>query len=139
MRRTTRKPTHERALRRNPLAIQQSVGNAAMHITFQLEGGPWDGQTISTTSASEVTAEFARAMFLFSRGAPIGARIPLAAPSADAGAEPAAGAPTDSHRGDGDPAEGEAPTPRTHAYAVRQRRETDDAVTIKAVHTGAAS
>jgi hypothetical protein len=51
------------------------------HVVFQLVGGPWDGQTLSTDSADEANACFAQALYAISNGR-CGARIPLVAPAA---------------------------------------------------------
>lgn len=51
------------------------------HVVFQLVGGPWDGQTLSTHSADEANACFAQALYALSNGRR-GARIPLVAPAA---------------------------------------------------------
>ena len=53
-----------------------------MNITFQLEGGPWDGQAISTNSDCEVTADFARVLYFSSQGARVGAEFSLVSPAA---------------------------------------------------------
>ena len=57
------------------------------HVVFQLVGGPWDGQTLSTHSADEANACFAQALYAMSNGRR-GARIPLVAPTAKRKAKP---------------------------------------------------
>ena len=62
-----------------------------MTTIFQLHGGPWDGQTLSTSAENEANACFAQAMLALTGGR-IGSRIPLVSPACqqriDAGVSP---------------------------------------------------
>ena len=62
-----------------------------MTTIFQLHGGPWDGQTLSTSAENEANACFAQAMLALTGGR-IGSRIPLVSPAGqqriDAGVTP---------------------------------------------------
>ena len=51
-----------------------------MTTIFQLHGGPWDGQTLSTAADDEANACFAQAMLALTGGR-IGSRIPLVSPA----------------------------------------------------------
>ncbi|MEQ8785422.1 MAG: hypothetical protein RIC55_03955 [Pirellulaceae bacterium] len=95
-----------------------------MNVTFQLEGGPWDGQVISTSADCEVTADFARVLFLCSHGAPVGAELSLVSP---AGRDQIEAEGRHEARADG---------VRPHAYCVSERREVRGRVTIRATHAG---
>jgi len=95
-----------------------------MNITFHLEGGPWDGQTISTTSDCEVTADFARVLYFSSHGARVGAELSLVSPAASEQIEAVA------QTGD------ENLNARPHAYRVSARRQIRGRVTIRATHAG---
>jgi hypothetical protein len=98
-----------------------------MNITFHLEGGPWDGQTISTTSDCEVTADFARVLYFSSHGARVGAELSLVSPAASDQIEAV------TQEGD------ENLKARPHAYRVSARREVRGRVTIRATHAGQSS
>lgn len=50
---------------------------------FQLVGGPWDGQTLSTASDDEANACFAQALLAIT-GARLGNCIPLLSPASQA-------------------------------------------------------
>ena len=62
-----------------------------MTTIFQLHGGPWDGQTLSTSAENEANACFAQAMLALTGGR-IGSGMPLVWPACrpriDAGVSP---------------------------------------------------
>lgn len=98
-----------------------------MDVTFKLHGGPWDGQTISTASPCAVTADFARAILAMTRGAAVGAVVPMVSP--------AAGQKMVKLEGEGRPRDSDGAV-CPHAYFVSDRREDDGSITVTLAHGG---
>lgn len=90
---------------------------------FQLVGGPWDGQTLSTAAEDEANACFAQALLAMT-GARVGSCIPLISPAAqqriDAGV---------------DPVQRQAVRPHTYEIVAADRR--DAALFVTARHGAA--
>ena len=95
-----------------------------MEVTFKLQRGPWDGQTISSASSCEVTADFARLLYALSRCGMIGAELPLVSPAG-----------RDRRRRSRQPAQA-TDTPM-HRYQVAQRETSDGVILVTAIHLGA--
>jgi hypothetical protein len=94
-----------------------------MEVDFELHGGPWDGQTISSDSPCEVTAEFARVLYAVTRGAAIGARLQLVSPAGCNLRRREAALAMES-------------IVRPHAYSVSRRIAGPQRVIVTAVHDG---
>ena len=84
-------------------------------VIFQLVGGPWDGQSLSTASRDEANACFAEALYAISGGRK-GTRIPLVPPG---GRKKTAS---------------KSPAPRSHDYEIASRDELVDQLVIVARH-----
>jgi hypothetical protein len=98
-----------------------------LDILFTLQGGPWDGQTIDSDDACEVTADFARVLYTLTRGAAVGQQLQLAPPSES------------EHSDDSDEADeanSAGPHHRPHVYAITQRRQSQGKIFATAVHVG---
>ena len=93
-------------------------------VVFQLVGGPWDGQTLSTLSEDEANACFAQALLAISDGQ-TGMRIPLLPP----GTKKKSPGKLRSSR----------PAPRAHDYEIASRNEQTGQLVIVARHVSSAS
>lgn len=94
-----------------------------MNVVFQLVGGPWDGQSISTASPDEAAACFAKALLAMTGGGRVGACIPMISPAGqqeiDAGMSAA-----------------ERQVIRPHEYAIVKSRRRQDQTVVVAEHVG---
>jgi hypothetical protein len=88
------------------------------NVVFQLVGGPWDGQTLSTLSNDEANACFAAALYAISGGR-TGTRIPLMPPGSRKKT------PGVIHQ---------RTTPRSHDYEIATRDEQAGQLVIVARH-----
>jgi hypothetical protein len=91
---------------------------------FKLQGGPWDGQTIDSAAACEVTADFARVLFTVTRGAAVGQQLQLASPA-------------DTEMREESESTDAGPSLRPHLYAITERRHDNGRIIATAVHLGA--
>ncbi len=89
------------------------------NVVIQLVGGPWDGQTLSTSSADEANACFAQALLAISGGR-TGARIPLMPPGMK---KKTPGKPHLSR-----------PAPRSHDYEIASSDQQAEQLVIVARH-----